>query len=287
MDFDEKTMIREQERLEKEKKRKKNKKIRRIIFLVVFLVICSVAGILVWRSKTGGQENTAVKVVVEAGQEMVIAKITQISGNEITYVVGDVAQDKGSQGSDMGNPPEGMEMPEGMERPDMGSLPEGMEMPEGMERPDMGSLPEGMEMPEGMELPDMGSLPEGMEMPEGMELPDMGSFPGGMEMPEGMERPDMSWSQGQEGGTQGRGNGQGSRGDGQMSVTTEDGVMYDGTMYKMGEESFTTYIPVGTVVTTKLGTQTTFSRLAAGDYVALVVEGQGDDQVIVAVYIIG
>ena len=55
------------------------------------------------------------------------------------------------------------------------------------------------------------------------------------------------------------------------------------------EESvqITTYIPVGTEVITKLGTTTTFSRLAAGDYVALIMEEDGDEQVIMKVYIIG
>ncbi len=53
------------------------------------------------------------------------------------------------------------------------------------------------------------------------------------------------------------------------------------------KETITAYIPVGTEVTTKLGTVTTFSRLAAGDYVALVVETDGGEQVIMAVYIVG
>ncbi|MBQ7918490.1 MAG: hypothetical protein IJ324_00910 [Lachnospiraceae bacterium] len=286
MEFDEKTMIREQERLEKEKKRKKHKKIRRIIFLVVLLVICVVIGFLLWRSKTAGQEEATVEVVTQAGQEIVIAKISQINGNEITYVVGEESQQNPGRS---GERPERGEAPEGGEMPDMGSVPEGMEMP------DMGSMPEGMEMP------DMGSIPEGMEMPdmgsmpEGMEMPDMGSMPEEMEMP---DMSDMSQGRGQgrgqggeqsRTGTQGqnRGEGQGGRGENMAAVAAEDGITYDGVLYKMGEESFTTYIPVGTVVTTKLGTETTFSRLAAGDYVALVVDGQGDEQVIMAVYIIG
>ena len=62
---------------------------------------------------------------------------------------------------------------------------------------------------------------------------------------------------------------------------------YDNKTYRIGSESITTYIPVGTNVTTKLGTVTTFSRLAADDYVALVIEKDGDEDVIAAVYIIG
>ena len=262
MEFDEKTMIREQERLEKEKKRKKHKKIRRIIFLVVLLVICVVIGFLLWRSKTAGQEEATVEVVTQAGQEIVIAKISQINGNEITYVVGEESQQNPGRS---GERPERGEAPEGGEMPDMGSVPEGMEMP------DMGSMPEGMEMP------DMGSMPEEMEMPD---MSDM-SQGRGQGRGQGGEQ-SRTGTQGQN-----RGEGQGGRGENMAAVAAEDGITYDGVLYKMGEESFTTYIPVGTVVTTKLGTETTFSRLAAGDYVALVVDGQGDEQVIMAVYIIG
>ena len=64
-------------------------------------------------------------------------------------------------------------------------------------------------------------------------------------------------------------------------------LVYDGVTYRVGTEVVKAYIPVGTDVTTKLGTVTTFSRLAAGDYVALVTEKDGSEDVIVAIYIIG
>lgn len=61
----------------------------------------------------------------------------------------------------------------------------------------------------------------------------------------------------------------------------------DGFEAQRAEEYITAYIPVGTAVTTKLGTVTTFSRLSAGDRVAIVTEEEGDAQIIMAVYIIG
>ena len=48
----------------------------------------------------------------------------------------------------------------------------------------------------------------------------------------------------------------------------------------------TALIPVGTEVVTRLGTVTTFSRLAAGDNVALITQADGEDVVIVRVYIL-
>ena len=53
------------------------------------------------------------------------------------------------------------------------------------------------------------------------------------------------------------------------------------------EETVTVQIPVGAKVTTRLGTETTFSRLAAEDCIALVMEKDGSEEVIVAVYIVG
>ena len=71
------------------------------------------------------------------------------------------------------------------------------------------------------------------------------------------------------------------------SITTTDGFTYNGATYNLTEEANTTYIPVGTDVTTKLGAVTTFSRLAAGDNVALVVTSDGEEQVILGIYIVG
>ncbi len=53
-----------------------------------------------------------------------------------------------------------------------------------------------------------------------------------------------------------------------------------------GEEENLT-IPVGTAVTTMLGTVTTFSRIAVDDTLKLIIEkdGNGDD-VVVGVYIV-
>ena len=115
-------------------------------------------------------------------------------------------------------------------------------------------------MPEGFS----GGFPEGFsgEMPEGFggEMPE--GFSGGMpegfggEMPEGFSG-ELPESFGGNNGSQEQ------------------------------SEQITAYIPVGTEVITKLGTTTTFSRLAAGDYVALVMEEEDGEQIIMAVYIVG
>jgi hypothetical protein len=57
--------------------------------------------------------------------------------------------------------------------------------------------------------------------------------------------------------------------------------------YALSTETGEDMIPVGTEVTTRLGTVSTFSRLRAGDYVALIMDQDGNEQVIAAVYVIG
>lgn len=288
MEFDEKTIIREQERLEREKKRAKRKKLYRILLVVVLLLAAVVTGLVVWRKNATTTQTTQVEIVKEAGQEIVIAKISQINGNEVTYNVCKEAEQTSQEMPDRTEGEGGR--PEGVIRNDEGQATEGEgrgmgQMPEGMEMPDASQMGE---MPEGMEMPDRSQM---SEMPEGIEMPDvsqMGEMPEGMEMPdasqmgqmaEGAEMPDRS-----QGGNRGQGM---NRGQQASSSGSEDTFVYEETTYTITDESVTTYIPVGTVVTTKLGTETTFSRLAAGDYVAFVVENDKEEQVIMAVYIIG
>ena len=52
------------------------------------------------------------------------------------------------------------------------------------------------------------------------------------------------------------------------------------------EEKFTVQIPVGTQVTTRLGNITTFSRLAAGDHIRMLVQEEDGKQVILKIWII-
>ncbi len=51
-------------------------------------------------------------------------------------------------------------------------------------------------------------------------------------------------------------------------------------------ETITVQIPVGTQVTTRLGTVTTFSRLAAGDNIKMLVQEKEDEQIILEIWIV-
>lgn len=226
------------------------KKIVKAVAMLLFMVL----GI-----SACGSDTTALK----SNQRYVYAYITEINGNEMTYMELDESaveemlgsgseseekeddkEDSSKQDASKQDLAEGesSDRPGRGSRPDMGSFPEGMEMPEGME------FPEGMEMPEGMEFPEGMEMPEGMEFPEGMERPDMGN------MPEGMERSDTGEMPGGLGGTNGN------------FVTAQ--------------------IPVGATVHTAADVETTFSRLVKGDLVKILVETEEDTDVIIEIWML-
>ena len=140
MALDESTMIREQERLEKEKKRKKQKKWKIIaVGTCAVLVIGTVWYVGFGRKLAKDTTTSSVKIERTLGQTVVFAKISQINGNEITYQIAQeiAAQqntDSNTQKASEGKMPEGFSMPEGME------LPEGMQMPSGGKMPEVQTL---------------------------------------------------------------------------------------------------------------------------------------------------
>lgn len=250
--------------------------------------------------------STAESVETAAGEQIIYAQITSINGNEITYAVAeqitlgtDAAENADEDGEETSLEEsrnfENAESQESNASQEIGAFPDGEmpqrgEMPQGGMAPggnrsEDGSMPdmEGMSMPdmndmEGMSMPDMGDM-EGMSMPdmsdmEGMSMPDMGDM-------EGMSMPDMSDTEGQRG--------RGQRGDGSQSeIANLSGDSQDQVMYTLTGETVTTLIPVGTVVTTQLGTETTFSRLAVGDMLKIKL-GTNDagETVILAIWIVG
>ncbi len=84
--MDEKTIIREQERLAREKKRQKNRRKRRLAAVAAAALLIGAAWYIGWGRKMEIQpEQTAVEVTAQSGQEIVYATLTGVKGNEITY----------------------------------------------------------------------------------------------------------------------------------------------------------------------------------------------------------
>ena len=258
--MDEKFIVREQERLAREQKRKKNRKKWRIAGIVLLALIIGVTVFFFVRSrlKPVSVENT-VKIEAGDGQEIVFAGLTSVKGNEITYRLAEELEEEDEDGD---------EDSEKEEKPGKGQFPGG----EGM--PDMSQFGSGEGMPDMSQFGGGEGMPDMSQMFGGGEgMPDMSQMFGGGEMPDMSNMPQM--------GSMGGGNRSN-----QASAST-DTFTYEGVTYELTREQVTTMIPVGCDVITKLGTVTTFSRLAAGDVVALVVEEEDDEQIIVGVYIVG
>lgn len=278
--MDEKSMILEQERQEKAKKRKKRKKYKWMAGILVMLLLAGGTWYAGWgRYLLAEKETDTVEIKVSAGQSVTYAKITAINGNEITYAIAEKMDVKlpqnGEESAGEGRRPDGSGR--GQRGESTSDVISEAPLAGESQRPDTsvasvgGGIPSMSGMPGGGEMPDMSELAEGMGDMFGGEMPDMSNMPQG--------------GRGQMGGFGQMG---GSRDNANTTSPVETNLFtYEDIVYRVGEESVTTYIPVGTDVTTKLGTVTTFSRLSAGDCVAIVTEEDGDSQIIMAVYIIG
>ncbi len=324
---DERAMIREQERHAQERRTRKRRKRRNIIIAVIIALLAAGIWFIGWGYNlifSAGTDLSAVTIEVSDGQEVIYAQLTSVKGNEITYTIAEVVEtaeeDQETDGETTKEMTEG-EMPEGFSE---GETPEETmdgELPEGVTEGELpgefseGEIPEGAA--DGMEAPEetgegtkeagdgqsssaaassatvltakASSLTVISETVTGTESYSvtslgMGGMGGGGNMG---------------GGDRGGSGGGGSFdfdsfdfsgfGDSSSAVTSSanDTFTYDGVTYRLTEESATMQIPVGTDVTTRLGSVTTFASLSAGDCVALVVQEVDGEQVIMAVYIIG
>ena len=86
--MDEKTIIMEQERLAREKKRRRNRKKKRLAGAAAAAMLTVGAWYVGWgRNITVQTNQTSVQVTEQSGQEIVYATLTEVKGNEITYMV--------------------------------------------------------------------------------------------------------------------------------------------------------------------------------------------------------
>lgn len=218
--MDEATMIREQDRLAKEKKKREAAKRRNRILISFGAIVMVVILYLIWgRSFFQKTSSATVSIQKTDSQQIVFVKVNSINGNEIGYTVLDAQEESESEEETPSGFPSGDDF--GGERPDFTG-----------ERTDFAG--------------EMGGVD--------FQKSDAGTF-GGKNKGQKEEK---------------------------MNV-----LSYDGISYILSQDSGTTLIPVGTDVITKLGTKTTFSRIAAGDCLALVTETIDGLDTIMAVYIVG
>ncbi|MGN0402505.1 MAG: hypothetical protein ACI4HQ_09660 [Acetatifactor sp.] len=259
--IDEGAIIREQERLAQEKKKKIRRKRRNILIAILGVLVAGcVTWYWIWGKKVlSGGDRTTVVIQATANQSVMFVKVDSISGNEISYTVLQ-EQTTGTSDTEPQNQNEGEGRPQSSGNSDFSE-----KMPDGAG---------------GFEVP--GEMPDGaggFEFPEGMS-----GYQGGP----GSGSSDAAGMNGNHGNGGQRGSGaKGTGGSSEQRTLGTFVLQYNGVGYNMTDETATALIPVGTKVTTKLGTETTFSRIAAGDCLALVTEIIDGEETIMAVYIVG
>lgn len=238
------------------------------IFLVTAFVLTGCG-----TSKTG-TTNAAVEgdLELEANQSLLIGQVSTINGNEITLALAeevDMSSMQGNRGnkgsSSSTSDPSATIDPNATQSPSQESGKGGF----GGQRPDRGTSSDSQQgsttnETAGTNTTDSSSA----QMPSG-DMPS-GDMPGG-DMPSGDKPSDDSSSQNTTG-----------------TDTSSDSSKQSRVMYTLTGEEKTMLIPVGTPVTTLLGTVSTFSRIAVENTVKVVVEtNDAGEEVIVAVYIVG
>ena len=261
------------------------------------LVAVMLAALLIAGVGTGAAcaAQSSAEASLKDNQRYVYAYITSIAGNEITYmeveesvvtallgeedsesdeadanVEAGASADAGTNteagaGIENGANEKANGETAGVENSDVASTGNAGGMPGNGEMPDMGSMPGGGEMPDMGSMPGDGEMPDMSNMPSDGEMPDMSNMPSDGEMPDMSNMPsrgDGSDSDDASGESERNGGG-GKRGQ------DADGMQFGG-MESL--TTVTTYIPVGVPVYTVTDVKTTFSRLASGDLVKILVE---------------
>lgn len=239
-------------------------------FLVVIILIPTVFFIK--------QETvvTDLSKTLKSNQRIVYGEITQINGNEITYTVAELSD--GSIGIDESQS-DSNSLNESMQD---GTQLHGASSGDGQLRPGTGSA-------DGQQTSGVGtgttpqrtnnSTDTGSE--DGAISPDMNANTGNAGQSDISETSTDSESgsiPAKPGTSADPASSSASNGEETLQETIQQYVLTD--------QIITTYIPVATLVTTKLGTVTTFSRLAVGDIIEMVIETIDGKDVIMSVLIV-
>lgn len=266
--MDEATIIREQERLANEKKKKASAKKKKVLLIILIILLAGLTWYFGWGRKIFNKdtENT-VLINKKDSQLLTLVRVNSIYGNEISVTVLQeqevTEEESGEQSTQEPVPPAGSENT----RPSSEGGSDSSNMPNGF----------GGQMPEGFS----GQIPSGDfngQMPEGFS----GQMPGGFGG--GSSDDSSNNSRPSRGNFQGSSNASGNTGSSRRAASV---LTYGGKSYELADQTGTIMIPVGVVVTTKLGTETTFSRISTGDCLGIVSEIIDGEETIIAVYIVG
>ncbi|MEA4889321.1 MAG: hypothetical protein VB070_07650 [Clostridiaceae bacterium] len=234
--------------------------------------------------------NTAATTSISVGENQIlmIGQISELNGNDVTLAL---AQETGLGANNANETASGESSGDNSGRQQGGK---GRTMPSGGAGGDGQAMPSGG-MGGGQAMPSGGAGGDGQAMPSGGMGGDGQAMPSGGMGGDGQARPSGGMGGDGQARPSGDFNGQmpnvGSQ-DGQAANSAQNGTGQSSSgsqiIYTLTGETASVRIPVGTAVTTQAGTVTTFSRLAVGDVVKILMETAGDgSQTAVAVWIVG
>ncbi len=259
-------------------------------------------------SGCGKTESDTEEIVLTDNQSYVFGQISEIAGNEITFTVAEEVSmedmqnmggtDEKSNGTNeteqSTNEAESTsENSSAMGRPTGNEAASDTSQPAGNEAASDMGRPAGDEEASDIGQPADDEAASDIGQSAGNESNDRAAGPamngGTWEQSEDSEGSDQArmpaqenWENRSESG--GTGSEEGSEDE---NTSDREQNMEDRVMYKLTDEVKTMMIPVGTEVVTKLETVTTFSRLAAGDTIKMLMEKDGDTETILKIWIVG
>ena len=230
---------------------------------LAFLAMLSLSGCEKVQELTAGfqKNNQETETELPANSRKATITLVSIVGNEITYIENESESESESEFESEVETEEIRES-EFESEPETGKISESEPETEGSDTSESGSA-SGQSMPGGGEMPSGGSMPEGMEMPSGDFDPT--------------QMDDFDSSQ------------RGGRGQRSDSTDSEDFGENSGSGHgRQNMNIQTTYLPVGVVVYTDTGKESTFSILEAGDSLEVVfTEKEDGTEIITEIRMLG
>lgn len=248
------------------------------------MTVClSLTACLILSSCTTATATTTATttIVVGANQSLVIGRITEINGNDVVLALakeGAVTVQSGDAASASGQTQSSRQRPSGQGGQTVPSGQAGQTQSAGQQPVVTGTDTSGQPASSGQ------STPSGQSMPSGQQgQRQRPSGQSGQTVPSGQSAASSTASatttsagNGTRSGTTSA-SGSGTKSSQQATVT-----------YSLTGETLSTRIPVGVKVSTQKGTVTTFSRLAVGDMIKILMEKSDSGSFVpVAVWIVG
>ncbi|BBF42353.1 endo-1,4-beta-xylanase A precursor [Lachnospiraceae bacterium KM106-2] len=241
-------------------------------------ILCIGALLLTGCSSSSSTESTSSEITLESGQSLLIGKVTAISGNEVTFDIATEKQMSGGNGMPSGKDSSSSDSSDSSDSSSKKSQSDSTSGTNNNSSSNSNSTSQKQSGSNNMQGGMGGGGNSAGNMPSGDMPQGGGNMPGG-------GGPDMQSSD--SGSSSSDSSTKSSKSD--QSDSSNSGKTQRRSMvtYETTGESKTLQIPVGTTVTTLLGTKTTFSRIAADNVIKMVTEKNADGKtVVVAVYIV-